>query len=321
MLARVRWFPAFAIIVALAGASCAGPSYVSGQRPELRVAPDIVHTETHFAGYEGLRLFAESWRPRKQRIRGVLAIVHGLKDHADRYNDFATFLARHGYAVYAMDLRGHGDSEGDRVYLGSFDDYLEDLKAFIGVVQCEYEQGGKPLFLMGHSMGGAIVTLYALRNQPRISGLVLSAPALKRPDDVPGIKVFFTNIFGFMAPRLALFSLPNEDFSRDPQVVAAMGSDPLIYQGAAPVKTAKALLGAMSDIDDSMEKLNVPVLLLHGTKDKLTNPDGSRDLNRRAASKDKSLKIYDGYYHDLLHEPEHAKVAEDIRAWLDARTR
>jgi alpha-beta hydrolase superfamily lysophospholipase len=218
-----------------------------------------------------------------------------------------------------MDLRGHGDSEGDRVCVGSFDDYLEDLKIFLARVQAS--EPGRPVFLMGHSMGGAIVTLYALRNSPKVSGLVLSAPALKRPEDVPGIKVFFTKVTSFFAPRLALFSLEDEDFSRDPKVVEDMKKDRLIYDGAAPVKTAKELLGAMSDIDDGMEQLKLPVLLLHGTKDKLTNPDGSRELDRRAASQDKTLKIYDGYYHDLLHEPGGGKVAQDIHDWLDARTR
>ncbi len=282
----------------------------------LSAAAGLVHADGRFAGAGGLSLYEQSWRP-AGAVRAAVVIVHGLKDHSDHYGDLARALAADGFAVYAMDLRGHGRSAGDRVWVDSFDDYLDDLDAFVKRVR--EREPGKPVFLFGHSMGGAIVTLWTLTRQPDLAGVILSGPALQPGAGVNGFLIAVTKLLGSLAPHLRVLDLKDADFSRDPAVVAAMKSDPLILHKPGPARTAAELLRAFERIHAREAELNVPLLDLHGSADKLTNPAGSRELVAKAASKDKTLKIYDGLYHDLLHEPEKAQVMADVIAWIEAR--
>lgn len=277
---------------------------------------DVVHQTGHFEGDGGLKLFRQSWRPNRA-ARGALVVVHGLKDHSSRYAALAQRLAQDGYAVHAMDLRGHAASSGDRVWVDSFDQYAADLDLFVNAVR--KDEGEVPLFVMGHSMGGAIVTTWTLGRDPKVSGIILSAPALKKGDDISGFLVGVTRVLGSVFPRLAVLDLPKEKFSRDPAVIADMEKDPLVDQGKGPARTAKELLNALEAIGQKMPEFKHPVLLLHGTQDGLTNPEGSRELHQKAASTDKTLKIYEGLFHDLLHEPEREQVMRDIHDWLNAR--
>jgi alpha-beta hydrolase superfamily lysophospholipase len=170
-------------------------------------------------------------------------------------------------------------------------------------------------------MGGAIVTLYALTKKPTLRGLVLSGPALKVGSDVSSFLVGVTKVLAAVLPGLPVLDLPNKNFSRDPKVVAGMDSDPLIYNKSGPARTAAELLRAIERIGEHMEEVSVPLIAMHGTADKLTNPEGSKELIRRASSTDKTLKLYDGYFHDLLHEPEKQVVFTDLANWMDARIR
>ncbi len=303
------------VAVLAVGVGCAGPAYVAGKRIAPKPPDDVDHSEARLEVSDGLKLLTQRWKP-KGEVRGVLIVVHGLKDHGDRYADFAAAAARRGYDVRTVDLRGHGDSEGDRVFINRFDDYLADLGRF--VKQVESESGGKPVFLMGHSMGGAIVTLYALTEKPKLAGLITSAGALEI--DAPGGLVGAVKFFSVVAPRLAVFELNDADFSRDPKVVASMASDPLIFDGKGPARTASELLGAIARIHELGGKVNVPLLALHGTVDKVTPPAGSAWLVASATTSDKKDQKFEGLAHDLLHEPEAAQVVETIIAWLDAHT-
>jgi alpha-beta hydrolase superfamily lysophospholipase len=275
----------------------------------------VQHTEGTFVGEKGVRLYEQTWRP-DSSPRAALIIVHGLKDHSGRYARLGEQLARRGFAVHAFDLRGHGNSEGARVWVDEFDDYLGDLDRFVARVRAR--EGGRPLFLFGHSMGGAIVTLYVTTLQARVDGVVLSGPALKRGSDVSSFLVGTTKLLAGVLPRLAVLRLANENFSRDPHAVAELADDPLVYQGAGPARTAAELLRAIERIQKHLEDVVQPVLVLHGTADKLTNPEGSRELVERARSSDKTLRLYEGLYHDLLHEPERERIAADLCDWLEA---
>ena len=306
---------ALVALIFFSGCAAAGPSVIHLD-PEAKTAAGADHTEFGIEGMGGLPLFAQAWRP-ADSPKAVLVIVHGLKDHSDRYGALADQAVQHGYAVYAFDLRGHGKSAGDRVTIDSFDDYLGDLDKVLAQVRTR--EPGKPIFLFGHSMGGCIVTLYTLRNKPNLKGLILSGPALKPGDDVSRFLIASTHVVSAVAPGLPVMELPNANFSRDAQTVADMDKDPLVTQGKGPAHTAAELLDAMDEIDSKMEQLQVPLLDMHGTQDKLTNPEGSKELVKRAGSTDKTLKLYDGLYHDLLHEPERAQVMADVLAWMDAR--
>jgi alpha-beta hydrolase superfamily lysophospholipase len=295
--------------------ACAAPNFVSRQRPGIVTAGSVQHGDGTFTGALGLRLFEEWWRPASGEPRAVLVIVHGLKDHSARYAEFADRLAQHGYEVRAFDLRGHGSSEGRRAYVSDFDEYPSDLETFVHRVR----RPGKPLFVLGHSMGGAIAVDWLLTRRPALDGLILSGAALRV--DASGFKIGLTKFVGAVLPRLAVFSLDLDKFSRDPRVVEQCKSDPLVDQGNGPARTAAQLVGAIDFIRQHMEEVTVPLLVMHGGADAITPPQGSRDLIERARSADKTLEIYDGLYHDLLHEPEKQQVMSDIAAWMDDRVR
>jgi acylglycerol lipase len=306
-----------AAAAACGGCAAASPEHVRAYRVPFdpAVLSPLRHGEGMFAGKDGVRLFEQFWWP-VGRPRAVLVIVHGLKDHGSRYADVAERLARSGFAVYAPDLRGHGRSDGDRAYVERFDDYLDDLEVFLARVRGR--EPGRPIFLFGHSMGGAIAALYAIERKPALAGLVLSAPALRPGGGSSSLLVAATKTVGAAFPRLAVMDLPDEQFSRDPGVVAAMAEDPLIEQGNGPARTAAELLSAMARIDERAEEIVLPLLVLHGTADRVTDPGKSREFVERARSTEKSIRLYEGLAHDLLHEPERATVAADLEAWLEA---
>ncbi len=274
----------------------------------------IEHHEEIFAGARGVKLHAEWWRPREGKPRAALVVVHGLKDYGGRYAAFAEKLAADGFAVYAADLRGHGRSGGRRVSIDTFDDYTDDLDIFFRRVQAREPQ--TTMFLFGHSMGGAIATLYTITYHPDLHGLILSGAALDV--DASGITIAGTRAVNGIDPNAGLFQLDLHDFSRDPNVVREGLADPLVYQDGAPVHTATELIDAIDVIQKRMNEIDVPLLILHGKADKVTPPEGSEALYGKAKSNDKKLIEYPGLYHDLLHEPEKAKVESDIQSWLDA---
>ena len=261
-------------------------------------------------------LYARAYRPESGDVRGVVIFVNGLKDHGDHYADLSQQLVARRFAAYAFDTRGHGRSAGERAWVERFDDYIDDLAAYVEHVRTL--EPGKPIFVFGHSMGGAMVALYAVERHPDVAGIILSAPALEI--DGPAIQSAAVRLFDSVTPRAPVFELPNDNFSRDPAVTADMGRDPLVFQEPASAHLAAEILGAMHRIWSHPEQLTVPLFALHGTADKLTATSGSRDLVARAGSRDKTLRLYNGFFHDLVHEPGHETVVTDMLQWLEAHT-
>lgn len=274
------------------------------------------YEEDDLSAPDGLRLHENRWLPESDPT-AVVVLVHGIIEHSGRYAEVAAELNRHGYAVYAMDLRGHGKSAGDRILIRSFDQYTADLELFLDRVRAH--QPGKPLFLFGHSMGGAIVALFAVTRRPNLRGLILSAPALRVGGGMFPVLRRLAGVFSYLLPRLKLVRMSFRLASRDPEVVAQLKSDPLVYHGRFPVRTGAEILRAARRIQDRMEAVELPLLLLHGTGDLVTDPEGSRQLHARAGSADKTLKLYKRLYHDLLHEPEKEQITADLIQWLNAR--
>jgi alpha-beta hydrolase superfamily lysophospholipase len=304
---------ALAFAAALATSGCSYPPQAALHLPEQPAASpaDVEHKDGTFEGVHQTKLYEQSWRPRGEP-RAVVVLVHGLKDHSGRYQALAERLARQGFAVHAFDLRGHGRSEGMRVWTDAFDDYVEDLALFFDHVR--ESEPGRPALLFGHSMGGAIAALYTLTKKPDLKGLALSGAALDV--DVSGAVVGGTKLINALAPNAEVFQLDLKLFSRDAAVVAACAADPLVFQPPAPARTAAELLGAIHRIRERMAEMTAPLLVMHGEADKVTPPQGSKDLVDRAASKDKTLKIYPGAFHDLLHEPEKEQVMADLVKWM-----
>jgi acylglycerol lipase len=265
---------------------------------------------------DGLALVGSAWAP-PGAPRAVLVVVHGLKDHIERYGELAAALIRAGVAVEGFDLRGHGRSAGPRAWVRRFDDLVNDLDRVVADVRGRHP--GVPLFLFGHSMGGAVAIRFVETRSTDLRGLLLSGAAIRRPSNVSGGVVGLTKLLSAVAPHAAVFNTPNADFSKDPEVVAAMARDPLIYQRPAPARTAAELLRTMDRVRADAHGLTLPLLALHGGGDKLTHPRGSEELVASASSQDKSFRLFPGLWHDLLHEPERASVLEAVQRWLGPR--
>lgn len=265
----------------------------------------------------GLRLFERSWLPDVDP-KGALVIVHGYAEHSGRYDYVGTWLAQRGYAVHALDLRGHGRSQGERVFVRSFNEYLDDVEVFLARVRVQH--GGATPWLLGHSMGGSIVALAAVTRRPVVRGLLLSGAGLGTPAKTPRLMTRIVLLLGRFTPRLRLRKLAAATVSRDAEVVAWYDADPLNFRGKMPAGLVAAMIRAVRIVDERMDTIDDPLLIMHGTEDALTRPEGSEALYRRAASADKTLKLYQGLFHEILNEPEKDQVLADIAGWLDART-
>lgn len=275
------------------------------------------HSEGRFKATCGLELFEQRWLPRDD-IRAVVVIVHGYAEHSGRYAHAADYMTRHGYAVYSFDLRGHGRSEGTRAFVRSFGEYLSDLKCFFERVN--EREPARPIFMLGHSMGGTIVTLFSITHSPRVHGLILSGALLKISGRIsPGRRVFISAA-GLLIPRLPVIKKLNcRLISSDPSVAAAYDSDPLVYRGKLLAGQGREIHKAISSIQKRMECVSLPLLILHGTGDRLVDIEGSKQLYARACSTDKTLKLYEGFYHEVLNEPGKGQVLRDIALWLNTR--
>jgi alpha-beta hydrolase superfamily lysophospholipase len=267
------------------------------------------------AGIGGLDLRAQAWLP-DASPRAVIALAHGLGEHSGRYGHVTSRLVAAGYAVYAVDHRGHGRSPGPRANIERFEHVVSDFCAFAG--RAARQHPGADLFLLGHSMGGAIAFAGALRLQDSLRGLVLSAPALALVDNVPAWKHAIAHVLAAVAPNVGVLSLDPAAVSRDPQVVREYENDPLVHHGAIPARTAVELVGATRAFRDLAARLVLPVLVMHGTADRLVPLGPARSVHHAIASKDRTLRYYDGLYHEIFNEPEREQVLADLIHWLDA---
>lgn len=280
------------------------------------------HVEDTFTAPDGLELHEHRWLPPSPAAAAV-AVVHGINEHAGRYARLAEALNRCGCAVYAMDLRGHGRSAGPRAMIYSFKQYLADLDVLLARVAERERQ--KPLFLFGHSMGGTIAARYVvtrwgrLATCPTIRGLILSAPAVRIGANVFPVLRHLAGVVGLLLPRLRLVRLGCRYISRDPQVVEDFKNDPLVFHGRLPVRTGAEIFHAARRVEAEAERLTPPLLILHGTADAACDVEGSRVLHLRAGSRDKTLHLYEGLYHEVLSEPEREQVLADLLGWMERR--
>lgn len=270
--------------------------------------------EDSFKGVGGLRIHTRCW-PASDTPKAILVISHGFNSHSGHYAWVGERLSANGYAVYALDHRGRGLSEGERFYVGNLDEYVADLATFIDIVQAENPD--TKVFLLGHSAGGVVACIYAIDHPDALAGLVCESFAYQVP--APDSAVALLRGLSHVAPHLHVLKLKNEDFSRDPAIVAALNADPLIADETQPAQTVAAMARADERLSEEFEKIRLPVLIIHGTEDRATRPSGSREFYERAGSTDKSLKFYEGHYHDLLSDLGREDVLDDIRNWMDVR--
>ena len=275
---------------------------------------DFTNSGERVEGAGGLSIFFRSLRP-KQEPRAVVIIVPGFNAHSGYYAWVAEQLAAVGLAAYAVDLRGRGNSDGERFYVNDFEDYVSDVASVVALAKSR--EPGLPLFLLGHSAGGVVSCLYTLAHQPEIAGLICESFAFQLP--APDFVLAVFKGISHLAPHAHILHLKNETFSRDPNVVQAMNDDPLVGQETQPSQTMAAMVRADERVKQGFPLITLPVLIIHGTLDKNAKPTGSQLFYDLAGSADKTLKLYEGSFHDPLSDLDKEVVMADIKSWLNAQ--
>ncbi len=273
------------------------------------------HIEGRFRGYKNLNLYYQCWLP-GEKPKALLIIIHGWAEHSGRYTNLVNHFVPKGYAVYGLDNRGHGRSEGRRGYVERFSHYLNDLKTFFNMVRSKHPDAR--VFLVGHSMGGTIAAAYAIHYQHEFDGLILSGTGLKAGTGFSTALIAVANVLSLLLPKMGIITLDTAAISQDKIVVDAYVNDPLVYRGKVPTRLGAELIKVMQKLPHQMSKLNLPILIMHGTADRLSDPKGSELLYEQISSKDKTLKLYEGFYHEVFNEPGREQVFADMEAWLDA---
>lgn len=264
---------------------------------------------------DGQELFFRTVGP--QNPKGVLILIHGLGEHSGRYHEFSQYLARHGWRVYLYDQRGHGKTPGLRAYVDTFGDLVEDLLTFIKHVK--NQEPGKKLFLMGHSFGGQVAINFLAQHPREVKGAILSSPNIRLALQVPWIKRVLGRLVSNLLPSL---SVPNDinpkDISHDQNVVRAYINDRLVYNKIT-IRLGAELLENLEHVMELAHKIKTPCLIFHGSADKVTSPEGSKDFFNNLHLKDRKLKIYPGFFHETLNEMGKERVYDDVHTWLEKR--
>ncbi|MFO7952979.1 MAG: alpha/beta hydrolase [Bacillota bacterium] len=275
------------------------------------------HEEMRWMAEDTLPLFARKWEPDNDNIKGIICLVHGLGEHSGRYSHWAEKLTGAEYATLAIDLRGHGRSEGHRGYTPSLDHYGDDISLLLDKAEEFYP--GKPHFLYGHSLGGTLSAFFLIQRQPRINGAVITSPCLHTVLDRQKHKIAMARFFDLFFPSLSLASnLEQKDLSRDPAVISAYQNDPLVHDRVS-ARLGKGIIDAVNYIFNRATDITLPLLIMHGTEDRITFPSGSEKL-AGLVSGECTLKLWDGLYHELHNEIEKDEVFAFLIKWLENRS-
>ncbi len=267
-----------------------------------------------FVGQGGTPLFYRRWSP-PAAPRGQVVVVHGVAEHSGRYDHVGRHLAEAGYEVWALDHRGHGRSEGRRVFVDRFETFEADVEA-LRVVAAD-ALPGLPMAMLGHSMGGTVALGHAIDFPGAFDAVVLTGPALQPRRGAPKALAALGAVLAKIAPSLPVVALDASTVSRDPVVVAAYRSDPLVHHGKLTAALGNAMLVRTDRFPTEVAALRVPILVIHGGADRLVLPEGSRELVPMMGSDDATLIVEDGLYHEVLNEPEQARILTVITSWLD----
>lgn len=273
-------------------------------------------SESKVNGHDGLQLYY--CKNEVENPKAQLLILHGYTEHCRRYDQVAEEAMSIGFNVIRYDHRGYGRSEGKRAYVHSFQEYIDDLKIIIA----QHIDEDLPLFIAGWSMGGLILTSYIIEEgDQNIAGALFFSSALKISEDISPFLQKISGVLSILVPWLKTIKLESDFLSRDSQVIQDYLNDPLVYKKGTYARTGGEMLKYTKLIQDKFNKISCPILVLHGTGDKLTDYRGSMKLFENASSEDKELKLFEGWYHELCNEPEKEKVFKIMKEWMSDEKR
>ena len=273
-------------------------------------------TERNFDGVGSVRIVYDVWTP-DTPPRAVVVLSHGLGEYARRYDHVAQRFGEAGLVTYALDHRGHGRSAGKRMLVRDITEYTGDFDTLVGIAKREHP--ALKCIVLGHSMGGGIVFAYGVERPDNYDLMVLSGPAVAAQDLVHPAMALVAKGLGALVPGLPVQELDESLISRDPAVVEAYRTDPLVYHGRVPAGVGRALLQVGETMPQRAPALTAPLLVVHGSDDGLIPVDGSRRLVDCVGSTDVELKVYPGLYHEVFNEPERNQVLDDVVSWITKR--
>jgi acylglycerol lipase len=276
------------------------------------------HEQGHRAIAPGRFAYWQAWLPRGL-ARAVVVIVHGIHEHSGRYAHVGTRLAAAGFAVYAADHRGHGRSGGRRANIERMALIVADLSSFVRFAAERH--AGLPVFMVGHSLGGLIALYWATEPGTSLAGLVVSGPAVEVMVG-SALQRRLAGVLSALVPNLGVAAVDAEEkISRDPEVVRAYREDPLVYRGKIKARTGAEILATLESLPARLSRLSVPLLLLHGTDDRICALTGTEMVHDTVSSADKTLRRYRGLYHEVFNEPEREAILTDVISWLTRHLR
>jgi len=275
---------------------------------EIKIKP-LTNT---FQTSDGYNIFYRNWKA-TETPKAMIVIVHGFNSHGGYYQWTAEQFIKNSYEIYALDLRGRGKSDGERFYSSDYNTFISDIDELVSIAKDAHPD--LPLFVLGHSAGGVLSSIYMLEHQDRVNGFICESFAYQIP--APDFVLTVLKGISHLAPHAHVLKLKNEDFSRNPAMVDEMNNDPLIAHEVQPTKTVQQMVLADERLKKEFPQITVPLLIIHGTADKATKYEGSQEFYDRAGSTDKTLKLYEGHYHDLLLDIDKEVVMHDILEWLD----
>lgn len=267
-------------------------------------------------GVNSLRLAYRTWEP--PTARAAIVLVHGLGEHSGRYGEFGDRMAGYGISTYAMDLRGHGLSEGRRGHVPTFDIFLQELDRFRREVE-DLADVQVPLFLLGHSLGGLIALRYQEEYHARFKGAIIVSPWLATAMTVPRWKANAAHALAKLLPALPLRAdIRAEHVSRDTDIVEAYRADPLVHDTVTP-RFFSEVSGAMGLALQRSDRIREPLLFLAAGDDRLVDTERSLHFARSLTVSDLTVRVYAGHYHELLNELDRASIHRQVRDWIAAR--
>ncbi|MEX0685749.1 MAG: lysophospholipase [Balneolales bacterium] len=269
-----------------------------------------------FSNKKEIKINAKKWLP-KNKIKSCIFLLHGYAEHSGRFADLIQEFTTSGHAVYAMDYEGHGQSEGVRGCAGSFFDLIADTALFFTRAYRDHDD--KKWFILGHGLGGNIAIKLASMFPQYLDGLILTSPAIMIDRKIPKLIQDMAKHIGSIYEHMPVMRLDNRAISRSKDVVDEYNNDPLVYHGCIRAGMALCYRQSVEQATFVLNQLVMPIWVGHGSFDTLHDPAGSAFIINRVSVEDKTLKIYDKLFHNILNEPERFTIMDEIINWIDHR--